>query len=206
MSRSVTDRPVPAARGPGRRPGPAASGCAVSEGMASTRRHRDTDGWTATPHPKPGPSRRMDAAGNRAYPPANRERKPIHARIPRRPAGKRRRHRRHHRQLPAGQRAWPGRVRGHRRVAERRHRGPGDQGHGADGGRPQLHRRRRHPRLRHRPQASPDRGAHIRRARRQPQAGGPRSMATHLAAGWRTPWRAITASPCHRRRSGCRRC
>ena len=35
----------------------------------------------------------------------------------------------------------------------RRQRRPGDQGHGADRRRPQLHRRRRHPRLRHQPPA-----------------------------------------------------
>ena len=81
-------------------------------------------------------------------------------------------------------------------MPEHRQRRPGDQGHGADGRWPQLHRRRRHPRLRHRPQAHADRGAHLRRAGRQPETGGRRDpRLTPSAAGWKTPWPAITASP-----------
>ena len=88
--------------------------------------------------------------------------------------GTRGRHRRHHCELSAGERAWPWRGGGHQGVHRARQHQSCNQGDGADRRGTQLHRRRRHPRLRHESSPTAAGAARLRCARRQREAGGRR--------------------------------
>jgi hypothetical protein len=94
---------------------------------------------------------------------------------------RRRRHRRRHAELAAGQRAVGRRARGPEERVRRRHRRPGRQGHRADLRGQDLHRRRRHHRVRQghdRPVAAgrPERHRELAQAgdRRDPRHGAGR--------------------------------
>ena len=117
------------------------------------------------------------------------------------------RHRRHHRQLSAGERARPGCRGRHQGLPGARQHRSGDQGDGADRRRPQLHRGRRHPRLRHQPSAPAARRARLRHARRQREAGDRRDprLCTRRRAGDRDGL-PLSHRTCRARRSGCRKC
>ena len=118
----------------------------------------------------------------------------------------RRRHRRRHPELAAGERPVPGGSRRPGRRLHPGHRRSGGQGHRADLRRTHLHRRRRH----HRARLPNGPGPASRTSRRswRPLAQVDRrgqAMARRWAAGWRARWPPTTASPSPRRAAACRR-